>query len=355
MQFPFSKPLQVVELAGVLAGPAVGLFFAELGATVIKVENPRTGGDITRGWRLASEPPAPTLSAYYCAVNWRKQVVWADLEQTDDRDRVRQLIQTADIVISNFKQSAALRMGMDYPTLRELNPQLIFAHLSGYGATDDTPAFDVVLQAETGFMYMNGAAEGAPTKMPVALIDILAAHQLKAGILLALLHRATHGRGGEVRVSLQDAALASLANQATNYLMANHIPQRAGSLHPNIAPYGESFSTADGVAIVLAVGNEKQFGQLCGCLDAPLIANDPRFATNTLRLTHRAALQTALAQAFAQKKAATLLPILKTNGVPCGAINDMATVMATDAAQRLILEENGTKRMKTAVFEYKSS
>ena len=347
--------LKVVELAGVLAGPAVGMFFAELGATVLKVENPSNNGDITRSWRLESENE-DTQSAYYSSVNYNKTILWADLKKVDDLKMILNHIASADVVISNFKPSSAKQLGLDAVALRKKFPKLIYAQISGYGIDDETPAFDVVLQAEAGFMFINGEADGKPLKMPIALIDVLAAHQLKEAILVALLQRSKTGFGSIVHISLYNAALSSLANQATNYLMGGEIPQRMGSLHPNIAPYGETFYTNDKKAIVLAVGNDKQFTSLCKCLNIGNVADFNLFKSNSLRVKNRMELGKILAEAFLKFDSPTLLKDLKNNNVPCGNIRSMDEVLDNETAQKLILEEildDGqiTKRMATAVFD----
>jgi len=347
--------LKVVELAGVLAGPAVGMFFAELGANVLKVENPSNNGDITRSWRLETEKEN-TQSAYYSSVNYNKTIIWADLKKAADFEMVLNHIASADVVISNFKPSSAKQLGLDAITLRKKFPKLIYAQISGYGIDDETPAFDVVLQAEAGFMYINGEADGVPLKMPIALIDVLAAHQLKEAILVALLQRSKTGLGATAHISLYNAALSSLANQATNYLMGGEIPQRMGSLHPNIAPYGETFYTKDGKAIVLAVGNDKQFILLCECLNIENVNALNLFKTNALRVQNRVKLSEILAEAFSKFDSATLLKTLKNNNVPCGDIRSMEEVLDNETAQKLILSEtlkDGqiTKRMATAVFD----
>ncbi len=360
----FLKGLKIVELAGVLAGPAVGMFFAELGAKVIKIENPALGGDITRSWFVAGDPAlqanqthkTPLQTAYYSSVNWGKTVVWANLEDESSRQHVLQLLADADIVLSNFKPSSAKRLGFDYQSLKQLYPRLIYAQISGYGIDDETPAFDVVLQAETGFMAMNGQTDSPPTKMPVALIDVLAAHQLKQGILLALLQRNETQTGAFVHVSLQDAALAALCNQATNWLMAGYNPPRMGSLHPNIAPYGELFTTADQQQIVLAIGTDRQFQQLCKVLERPILAENRLFSTNVLRVKNRKTLENELVLAFLSLNSVDILEKLKKNGVPAGLVKTMQQVQETDAAKRLHLfetTENGqqTVRMQTAVFD----
>jgi crotonobetainyl-CoA:carnitine CoA-transferase CaiB-like acyl-CoA transferase len=347
--------LKVVELAGVLAGPAVGMFFAELGATVLKVENPSNNGDITRSWRLKSEN-INTQSAYYSSVNYNKTILWADLKNADEFELVLNEIASADVVISNFKPSSAKQLGLDAIALRKKFPKLIYAQISGYGIDDETPAFDVVLQAEAGFMFINGEADGKPLKMPIALIDILAAHQLKEAILVALLQRSKTGLGATTHISLYNAAISSLANQATNYLMGGEIPQRMGSLHPNIAPYGETFYTNDGKTIVLAVGNDKQFESLCKCLDLENVANSHFYKTNALRIQNRIGLGEILTEAFSKWDSKTLLKELKKNNVPCGDIRSIDEVLNKESAQKMILSEtlkNGqiTKRMATAVFD----
>jgi len=347
--------LKVVELAGVLAGPAVGMFFAELGAKVLKVENPSNNGDVTRCWRLESESQN-AQSAYYSSVNYNKTIIWADLKKADDIEMVLNHIASADVVISNFKPSSAKQLGLDANALRKKFPKLIYAQISGYGIDDERPAFDVVLQAEAGFMFINGEADGVPLKMPIAMIDVLAAHQLKEAVLVALLQRSKTGLGSTAHISLYNAALSSLANQATNYLMGGKIPQRMGSLHPNIAPYGETFYTNDRKAIVLAVGNDKQFSLLCKCLNLESVADFNLYKSNSLRVQNRIKLEKILAAAFLKFDSATLLAMLKNNNVPCGDIRSMDEVLDNETAQKLILSEtlkDGqiTKRMATAVFD----
>ena len=330
--------LTVVELASVLAGPSVGMFLAELGATVIKIENARTGGDVTRRWRAPGEA-ADGLSAYYCSINYGKTTRLLDLQTAADQATVHGLVRTADVVITNFQPRVAAKLRMDVPTLRALNERLIVAELIGFPDDPARPAFDVVLQAESGFLYMTGSPDGPPVKMPVALIDVLAAHQLREGILLALLQRARTGKGAHVHASLLEAALASLVNQANNYLMAGHVPQRMGSAHPNIAPYGDQFVTADGVAFVLAVGSDRQFAGLCAVLGLPKMAEDERFRTNAQRLAHRAALNTVLGEAIGQKSATPLFAALQDRRIPYGRIRPMNEVLDLPTAQAMLRYE----------------
>lgn len=345
--------LQVVEFASVLAGPAVGMFFAELGAEVVKIENKATGGDVTRGWKLPSENPDSDISAYFCSVNWGKQHLLLDLADPADLQIALDLTDAADVVISNFKPSAARRLGVDAARLRQRNPRLIHAQVCAFADPDDeSPAFDVVLQAEAGFLYMNGEPDGPPVKMPVALIDLLAAHQLKDAVLIALLQRERTGRGAAVSVSLLESALASLANQATNWLMAGHIPQRMGTQHPNIAPYGDIFDCADGRQILLAVGTERQFGQLCYCLGLPELAEMPDFQNNRARVQHRSELNARLQRVFSEKTRDAWLMLLRAHQVPAAQIRDMQAVFELPEARAMILETAGSKRLRTVAFRF---
>ena len=337
MQESIFSGLRVVELAGVLAGPAVGMFFAELGAEVIKVENATTGGDVTRRWKGPNETPQASFSAYYASINYGKEVLLADLTQEKERENIYQLIDEADIVLSNFREASASKLGMDPATLRQRNPQLIVAELSAFGKGSTRPAFDVVLQAEAGFLFMCGHAGQPPAKMPVALIDLLAAHQLKEGVLCALIHRMRTGSGALVRTSLLEAAIASLANQATNWLMGQHIPQRMGTKHPNIAPYGDMFTTRDEKAIILAVGTEQQFKRLLEVLDGQAVGEDLRFATNAERVRHREALFAVLQPYIKTFFRDELLQKLEAAGVPAGAIRNMQEVFELPQAHELLL------------------
>ncbi|MEM7037360.1 MAG: CaiB/BaiF CoA-transferase family protein [Bacteroidota bacterium] len=329
--------LLVVELASVLAGPSVGMFFAELGARVIKVEHHKNGGDVTRSWKLETEGEGDR-SAYFSAVNWGKESVGIDLRTEKGRNLVYGLVEKADVVIASYKPGDAEKLGMDAETLRARNPRLIYADLTAYGAEDQRVGFDAIIQAETGFTHMNGSPDGPPTKMPVALMDLLAAHQLKEGILLALYGRLRSGEGAHIRTSLFQAGVASLANQATNWLVAKKIPARIGSAHPNIVPYGTAWSTRDGREIVLAVGNDAQFRRLCACLGAPEIAEDPKFRENQGRVRHRAELEAWLAAQVRSHDRDALLEALHAAKVPVGAVRDMPDVFAQPPAEAMLLQ-----------------
>lgn len=351
----FFKDFLVIELASVLAGPAVGQFFAELGARVVKIENKKTGGDVTRNWRVPGEDSAQ-ISAYYQHINMGKEVLLLDLKTAADQQTAKDLIRKADLVISNFPPAKAAQMGMSEPMLRTLNPSLIFAHLSAFSKDSTRPAFDVVLQAEAGFLFMTGHPDGPPAKMPVALIDLLAAHQLKEGILLAIIKRLQTGKGSQVHASLLQAAVASLANQANNWLVGNYIPQRMGCQHPNISPYGDVFTTQDDKLLVLAAGTERHFSELCQVLNLNELPQDERFKTNAQRVQNRKALVELLTPAIQGFNRNDLLQLLETAGVPAGAIRSMPEVFELPEAAALVKSyvlpdgSNGTA-LRTAVFK----
>ncbi len=342
--------LVVLELASVLAGPSVGQFFAELGATVIKIENPATDGDVTRRWTLPTEDPEDERSAYFAAANWGKQSVALDLRGDAGQQLLHDLVLQADIVVTSYKPGDAAKLGADFETLAALNPRLLYAEVVGY-PDSDRAGYDAVVQAESGFTFMNGETDGPPVKMPVALVDVLAAHQLKEALLVGLIERERTGRGGRFTVSLFQSAVASLANQATNWLTAGHAPQRIGSAHPNIAPYGTVFETADGERVVLAVGTDRQFAALCEVLDMGPIAGAPRFATNQQRVRNRGFLDLLLAERIAERDRSVLLAALAERHVPAGAVNDMPAVFEQSAAQSLVVRDEALAGVRHVAFQ----
>ncbi len=348
MPAPFAD-LIVLELASVLAGPSVGQFFAELGATVLKIENPATGGDVTRRWKLPSEDPDADGSAYFAAANWGKQSLALDLRSTDGQRLLLGLARQADLVVTSYKPGDAAALGADFETLHAANPRLLYAEVVGY-PDGDRAGYDAVIQAESGFTFMNGEAGGRPVKLPVALMDVLAAHQLKEALLVGLIERERTGRGGRFTVSLFETAVASLVNQATNWLMAGEAPQRTGSAHPNIAPYGTLFETADGEAVVLAVGTDRQFAALCDVLGLGEIAGAPRFATNQQRVRNRGFLEHLLAERIAGWQRDALLAALAARHVPAGAVNDLPAVFKLPAARSLVVRDGDTVGVRHVAF-----
>ncbi|RMG74484.1 MAG: CoA transferase [Bacteroidetes bacterium] len=338
---PLLADLLVVELASVLAGPSVGMFLAELGARVIKIEHPH-GGDVTRSWRLPAEPPEEDRSAYFCAVNWGKVSLPLDLKQPAGQEVVARLIARADVVISSFRPGSAAALGLDAERLRRLHPRLIVAEVSGYGPDEARPAFDAIIQAEAGYTAMNGEPDHI-AKMPVALMDVLAAHQLKEALLLALLRRERGGEGSHLQVSLLASGLSALVNQATNYLVAGHEPGPVGSDHPNIVPYGTLFETAGGGSLVLAVGNDVQFAALCRVLG---LAIPEAYATNPQRVQAREAVKAWLAPAIRRWPRDPLLQALKSAGVPAGAVYRMGEAMALPQALDLRLQAGSRQGLR---------
>jgi crotonobetainyl-CoA:carnitine CoA-transferase CaiB-like acyl-CoA transferase len=330
--------LRILELASVLAGPSVGQFFAELGAEVIKVENPLTGGDVTRSWKLTTESSYNQLSAYFCSVNWGKKSLAIDIMTPDGQEIIHKLVQECDIVIASYKPGDAEKLRVDYQTLRQINPDLIYGHITGYGLDHPKVGYDAIIQAEAGFIFMNGEPEGNPIKMPVALMDILAAHHLKEGLLISLYNHLKTGKGAYISVSLIESAISSLANQATNWLQAGHLPNRMGSEHPNIAPYGSIFKTADQKLIIIAVGSDKQFFKLCEVISSHNLPLSEKFATNAARVANREELNLILIEKIGKWKKVDLLSALEQAQVPAGGVNNLQEVFNTVHGKNMILE-----------------
>lgn len=350
MNKPFSD-LKVIELAGVLAGPSAGLFFAELGANVIKIENPKTGGDVTRSWKLKTEDKTDKTSAYFWSVNTGKEILFLDLSIDKDLQSFYELIKIADILITNYKLGDDKKLKVDYNTLKQLNPTLIYASINGFGNSNPRTAYDLILQAESGFMFMNGEKNAAPLKMPVALIDILAGHQLKEAILIALLNKYKTNKGSHITVSLFDTAIASLANQATNWLIAHHLPTAQGSLHPNIAPYGEIFTTKDNHQITFAIGSDKQFTHLCEILNLDLFSH-PDFESNQLRVTNRLELFSKLNRCIQLLNFDALFDECIKHDIPIGKIRNLREVFELPEAQNMLNTFSNIQAAKSISFKF---
>ncbi len=342
------KDLKVLELASVLAGPSVGQFFAELGAEVIKVENLKTGGDVTRTWKGAGEQ-TDDRSAYFCSVNWGKKSVAVDLSTPEGKAIVLKLATKSDIVIASYKPGDAEKLGVSHKQLRTNNQQLIYGQITGYGSDNDRVGYDAVIQAESGFMDLNGEKGGIPTKMPVALVDVLAGHHLKEGLLIALLKRERTGDGSFVEVSLIQTAISSLTNQATNWLVAGKLPSRQGSAHPNIAPYGESFLTKDGKRILLAVGNDRQFFDLLHVLNIDPVTFEQKFSTNHRRVENREELGRVLAERIVHLNAGELLLKIHEYKIPAGVIQNVKEVFEMKEAKELLIKSDGLSGVRSFV------
>lgn len=351
------QELKVIDLSTVLAGPSVGTFFAELGAEVIKIEHPDYP-DVTRSWKLEQESKDSSVSAYFSSINYLKNYLSLDLKNEDHHKRLMGMVETADVVLMNFKKGAQEKLKITDKQLRSVNEKLIIGKISGFGDQSDRVAYDLILQAESGFMSMNGTPESGPVKMPLALIDVLAAHHLKEGILIELLQKEISKKtyeGVSISVSLYDAAVSSLINQASNYLMTGKVPHRIGSLHPNIAPYGELFKTKDNVIITFAIGSNLHFEKLCNYLGKNELVNDERFKTVQQRVKNRFKLKEVLEEQVKKVDAEDIIKSLNKQYVPCGAIKDLEAVFDSSEANKLIREENidgiDTKRVTSIAFK----
>ena len=328
--------LRVLDLSRVLAGPWAGQILADLGAEVIKVERPGNGDD-TRAWGppfLKDEQgEATSEAAYYLAANRNKRSVTIDFTLPEGQKLVRELAARSDILIENFKVGGLQAYGLDYESLRAINPDLIYCSITGFGQTGPyakRAGYDFMIQGLGGLMSLTGRAEGesgaGPVKVGVALTDILTGLYSTSAILAALAHRDHSGGGQHIDMALLDVQVACLANQAMNYLTTGAAPRRLGNAHPNIVPY-QDFPTADG-DFILTVGNDSQFRKFAEVAGQPQWALDPRFVTNKQRVANRAALIPLIRQATVFKTTAQWVAQLEAAGVPCGPINDLAQVFA---------------------------
>ncbi|MEC4241799.1 CaiB/BaiF CoA transferase family protein [Pseudomonas sp. DSV-1] len=328
--------LRVLDLSRVLAGPWAGQILADLGAEVIKVERPGNGDD-TRAWG----PPflkdaygeSTGEAAYYLSANRNKQSVTIDFTKPEGQRLVRDLASKSDILIENFKVGGLEAYGLDYASLKALNPDLIYCSITGFGQTGPyakRAGYDFMVQGLGGLMSLTGRPEGdegaGPVKVGVALTDILTGLYSAVAILAALAHRQHDGGGQHIDMALLDVQVACLANQAMNYLTTGVAPQRLGNAHPNIVPY-QDFPTADG-DFILTVGNDSQFRKFTEVAGRPELGGDPRFATNKLRVANRAELVPLIRQLTVFKTTAEWVAQLEAVGVPCGPINDLAQVFA---------------------------
>jgi crotonobetainyl-CoA:carnitine CoA-transferase CaiB-like acyl-CoA transferase len=324
--------LKILDFSRVLAGPFASMMLADLGATVTKVEPP--GGDETRQWG----PPYDDTgeATYFQAVNRNKQSLVLDLTDPADLDRARALARDADVVVENFRPGVTERFGLDYDAVRRENPAVIYCSITGFGRGKGAslPGYDLLIQALGGLMSVTGPPDGEPQKVGVALVDVLAGLFATVGILAALEYRRDSGEGQRVEVDLLSALLAGLVNQASAYTVAGVVPQRMGNQHPSIAPY-EPLRCADR-ELVVAIGNDRQFGALCQTLGASELAEDPRFATNAERVSNRVALRGALEERLASGPAREWAEKLTEARVPAGVINDVAA--AFELARELGLD-----------------
>ena len=315
--------IRVIDLTRVLAGPLCTMLLGDMGAEVIKIEDPDRGDD-TRDWA----PFVDGWSTYFLGVNRNKKSVVIDLKSDEGTALLADLIRSADVLVENFRPGALARLGFGAGPTRELNPRLIYCSISGYGATgprSDLPGYDMVIQGESGLMDVTGFPETGPTKVGVAITDCLAAQYAVQGILLALLSRARTGQGQVVDIALLDAAVSILGLPTGIVAATGRSPGRLGNAHPSLAPY-EPYQAADGQVIV-AVANPRLWSRFCKAVGLEDLEDDPRFATNSDRLAHRVALNERIEHVFVATRVDELIDRLAAAGVPCGRVRSINDVL----------------------------
>ena len=328
------KGLKVLDMSRILAGPWVGQTLADLGAEVIKIERPGAGDD-TRSWGppflVDAQGREAADSAYFLCANRNKKSVTIDMTREEGRQALVALAQRSDVLIENYKLDGLKQYGLDYESLKKINPRLIYCSITGFGQTGpyaSRAGYDFLIQGMGGLMSITGVKDGepgaGPQKVGVALTDIMTGLYSTVGILAALAYRERTGRGQHLDMALLDVQIAALANQGSNFLVSGKAPGRMGNAHPNIVPY-QDFPTKDG-HMVIAVGNDAQFSRLCEAAGQPQMALDPRFANNKARVLHRAELIEALKALTTERTTAQWIQILEAQGVPCGPINTIDQV-----------------------------
>ncbi len=334
MKGPLSK-YRVLDLSRILAGPWASQMLADFGAEVIKIERPGVGDD-TRTWG----PPFidgsgdTSSAAYFHSVNRNKQSIAVDITKPEGQEIVRQLAAKSDVVLENFKVGGLAKYELDYASLSKVNPSLVYCSITGFGQTGpykDRAGYDFMIQAMGGLMSVTGEADGSPMKVGVAITDISTGMYAANAIQAALLHRESTGEGQYIDLSLLDVQVATLANQAMNYLASGVSPSRLGNSHPNIVPY-QAFATADG-HIILAVGNDSQFAAFCKLAQQAELAQDARFSGNADRVRNRAELVPIIQTLMTEKTSTWWLENLNKQGVPCGPINTLEEVFSDPQVQ----------------------
>ena len=315
--------LRVIDMSRVLAGPWAGQAFADLGADVIKVESPK--GDDTRAWGPPFiERDEDTSAAYFYSANRGKRSICVDFTTSSGQDTMRRLLETADVLIENYKVGGLTKYGLDYSAVNQINPRIVYCSITGFGQTGpyaERAGYDYLIQGMSGLMSITGEPDGAPQRVGVAVTDLFAGLYCVIGAQAALAQRERTGKGQQVDISLLDTATSILANQAMNYLATGKAPQRTGNYHPNLVPY-QVFRTSDG-HIIIATGNDEQFGRLCGVLGFSDLAKDERFVDNQSRVKHREALIAALEAKTSEMAGETLIGLLEAAKIPAGPINSI--------------------------------
>ncbi|WP_280189453.1 CaiB/BaiF CoA transferase family protein [Delftia sp. PS-11] len=324
--------IKVLDLSRVLAGPWCTQLLADLGADVVKVERP-VAGDDTRHWGppflQRDDGSSSQEASYFTACNRNKRSVTIDISTPDGQQLIRQMAMQADVLVENFKVGGLAQYGLDYDSLRAVNPRLIYCSVTGFGQSGpyaERAGYDLMVQAMCGLMSITGHADdapgGGPLKVGVAVIDVFTGLYASNAILAALHARQSSGRGQHIDMALLDVGMAVLANQAAGYLATGESPGRAGNIHPSLAPY-QDFPTADG-NVLLAIGNDGQFARFCAAIGEPGWAQDERFATNTARVHNRQALLQRMQPVMKTRSTAEWIALLQDKAVPCGPINTIA-------------------------------
>ena len=316
--------IRVLDLSRVLAGPYCTMILADLGAEVIKVEAPG-GSDETRGW---GPPFQNDVSAYYLSTNRNKKAITVDLKSKEGIETIKNLVEESDVIINNFKTGTMDRFGLGYDALSEVNPELVFCSITGFGETgpdSHLPGYDFIIQAMSGLMSINGTKESGPQKFGVAIVDVLTGMYACIGIQAALLERVKSGKGQKIDISLYDSAVSALVNIGSNYLMSGEIPVAIGNEHSNIVPY-QTFKTLDS-EMVIAVGNDRQFAKLCTILDMPDLALEERFKNNSDRVANRIQLVPILQSVLLTRSTEHWNESCKRNNIPSGPINNLEQVI----------------------------
>ncbi len=317
--------VRVLDLSRVLAGPWCTQLLADLGADVIKVERPGLGDDTRHWgphWLANADGSEGTESSYYLAANRNKRSITVDLGSDSGRRIIVDLARQSDVLVENFKVGALAAKGLDFETLQQVNPRLIYASITGFGQDGpraSEPGYDYLAQALSGFMSVTGSPDGPPTRAGVAVSDLSTGMYAAVGVLAALLRRSVSGVGQYIDVALLDSQTAMLANQATSFLVGGVSPERSGEWHPSLAPY-QTFDAADG-SFIIACGNDGQFRTLCSVIGRPDLADDPRFSANPGRVKHRPELVGVLTEALRTRTRAHWLAELPRAGVPAGSVN----------------------------------
>ncbi|HZD16907.1 MAG TPA: CoA transferase [Actinomycetota bacterium] len=327
--------IRVADFSRVLAGPLATMLLADLGADVVKVERPATGDD-SRGW---GPPFIGEDAAYFLSLNRNKRSVVLDLGTAEGRDAARRLALTADVVVENFRPGLMASFGLDHPTLSAERPDLVYCSLTAFGdapGAASRPGYDIIVQAVSGLMSFTGQPGGEPTKVGVALLDVICGLYAANAIQAALLGRRRTGRGTHVSVSLFDTSVAALVNQAANHLLGGLVPGPMGSQHPNIVPY-QLFEAADR-PFILAAGNDRLFERMCEVLGRPELAREERFATNRARVQHRQTLIPILQEAFEARPADEWLRGLADAGVPSAPVRRLDEVFSSPEGAATVQE-----------------